>query len=376
MKVAIITLPLGTNYGGIMQAYALQTVLERLGHNVSFLEQKLFPLHSQWEMPFVYMKRLYKKMIHKDYLLKIFQDPRLTIRKNTDEFIRNHIHLRKMEESQWTLDLAKEYEVFVVGSDQVWRPCYFPISIETAYLNFIRDANVVRLSYAASFGTDENEYTERQIQQCSALLKRFNAVSVREHTAVQICHQRFDVEATQVLDPTLLLDPTDYTLLFNSHNIPQHKGNLMTYILDSNCALEEIIAFVSNTMNLEPFQTNSNIVDDGRQKIEDLIQPPIEEWLKGFCDAEFIITDSFHACVFAILFRKSFIVYQNEQRGSSRFKSLLELFHLQSRMFVSLADFKNRYMELLAPIDYSVIEPILNRERVKSREFLINNLTR
>lgn len=99
------------------------------------------------------------------------------------------------------------------------------------------------------------------------------------------------------------------------------------------------------------------------------MQQPVERWLRGFYDAEFVFTDSFHACVFAIIFRKQFVVYGNKERGMARFDSLLGMFGLEDRLVSSVAEVKS-----LRRIDYDNVDAKLNDMRSRSMAFLQESL--
>ena len=103
MKIAIVTLPLHSNYGGLLQAYAIQTVLQRMGHEVEHLQLKSYvkPLHPKWRMPLVYSKRIWRKYFGGEKGLPILMDPRKWIRKHTDEFIDTYIYARYLSEEEW-----------------------------------------------------------------------------------------------------------------------------------------------------------------------------------------------------------------------------------------------------------------------------------
>lgn len=324
MKIAIITLPLHTNYGGILQAYALQTVLQRMGHDVQHLQPKVeyLPLHPAWQMPFVWVKRLIRKCFLGEWKLPIFEHPHRWMRRYTDVFIHQHIVMRSLLDEEWNASLAKNYDVFIVGSDQVWRPCY-ALPIERYFLSFLDDTcSNPRIAYAASFGTENCEFSANQILDCSKLLQKFSFVSVREQSGVEICKQLFGVRASHLLDPTLLLSKDDYLKLIQ--NQKPSKGNLMVYVLDETPDIRLFISQIAASEKLVPFNANYSL--GNRLGIPQL---PIENWLRGFVDAKLIITDSFHACVFAIIFNKPFICLGNDERGMTRFHSLLDLFGLQ-----------------------------------------------
>lgn len=372
MKIAILTLPLHTNYGGILQCYALQTVLERMGHEVFVIEKEFkparLPLHL---MPFCYGKRILKNIIGQKCPIlyeQRYNRIQYAIRENTDRFINTYIRIKRYKSFS---DIKKnEYNAIVVGSDQVWRPVYFGFDkIENAYLKFAEKWNIKRVSYAASFGTDKWEYTPKQTYECSRLLNIFDAVSVRENSAVRSCKQYLGVNANQVFDPTLLLEKEDYIKLFEVANTSKSNGNLLCYILDETEEKKNLIQFVANEKGLKPFNVTAKLYDENAPLYE-RIQPPIEQWLRGFHEAEMVITDSFHGCIFSILFRKPFIIIANVGRGMTRFTSLLKLFNLESRLVCSWKDFQEHQMDLMTQIDYSSININLQTMRKESLSFL------
>lgn len=367
MKIAILTLPLHTNYGGILQAYALQTILGRMGHDVHVIERKRKPLSLPiYKMPFSYGKRIIKNLIGRRFPLfyeqKINRE-RPIIQQYTDEFIHKYIHLKQY--NNFSDILPSEYDAFVVGSDQVWRPKYFGINqIEDAYLKFAKDWDVKRLAYAASFGTENWEYTLLQTVNCSILLKLFDAISLREDAGVKLCKKYFGLNSLQVLDPTMLLNKEDYIKLFKQSNTPLSKGNLLCYILDETPEKEQIVCRIAKEKGLNVFKTNSK-VENRQAPLNERIQPPVEQWIRGFYDADFVITDSFHACVFSILFNKPFLVCSNIDRGLSRFKSILNVFDLQDRMIIDAHDYKR-----LDNIKWENINSILKNKREEAYRFL------
>lgn len=369
MKIGIITLPLHSNYGGILQAYALQTILERMGHEVYIIEKKKFPLSLPlYKMPFSYGKRIIKNLI--GCKCSIFYEQKYNrqqslIRLNTDRFISSYIHLVQYDDFS---DIEEsEYDAIVVGSDQVWRPRYFEVnhsSIEDAYLKFAEDWKIKRIAYAVSFGTDEWEYSFQQTFDCSRLLKKFEQVSVRESSGAELCHKYFGINVEQVLDPTLLIKKEDYIQLFEKNKVSESKGNLLVYILDEIPEKSELINKIAEEKKLIPFKVNSK-VGKGGLSLPEYIQPTVEEWIRGFYDAEFVVTDSFHACVFSILFNKPFIVYGNENRGLSRFTSVLNIFGLEERLLKNLSEYRQ-----FDEIDWNRVNSLLEKKIKDSCKFL------
>ena len=365
MKIAILTLPLHTNYGGILQAYALQTVLERMGHEVTHFQPKVkyTRLHNPVVMPLVWVKRLYRKYFQGDSQLPIFENPYKWARKNTDRFISENLNCRFLAPEEWNEVLAKDYDAVVVGSDQVWRPIYSP-DVTRFFTAFLGHSDICRIAYSASFGVDVNEFSDEQVACGREYLKLFSAISVREESGIRLCKELFDVQACQVLDPTMLLDCADY-MKFASR-APKSQGNLMVYVLDRTEEKDAFISEFAEKRGLVPFYANSKaeMPWDVDIPAAERQQPPLETWLKGFADAEFVLTDSFHACVFSILFHKPFGVFVNLERGLSRIESLLRTLGLMDRCIFDAP------VDLDRPIDWELIDNVLMQKAESSMEFL------
>lgn len=364
MKIAILTLPLHTNYGGILQAYALQTVLERMGHEVCLIEKRREPLRLPlWKAPLSYGKRIVKNLTGHPF--PIFYEQKINreepiVRQNTDKFINKYIKRRIVDD--YSDIQEKDFDAFVVGSDQIWRPKYFH-EIEHAFLDFTEGWNVKRIAYAASFGTDVWEYTSKQTKRCRELIKNFDAVSVRESSGVNLCRKYLGADAAHLLDPTMLLSIDDYCNLGESANIHNNKGILFNYILDETSDKWNLIYRISAEKGLTPFHICIN--RDFNVPVEKRIQPPLEQWLRGFIDAKFVVTDSFHACVFSIIFHKPFLAVGNSNRGLSRFTNLLNLFGLGDRLSV-----KSNISNENNDINWKNVDNVLLNYKEKSHLFL------
>lgn len=373
MRIGILTLPLHTNYGGILQAYALQTVLERMGHDVVVFNLKNKKQKQPlWRYPLCYTKRCYQKFIKRQRVI-IFREhyankTQPIIAEKINTFINRKIHLKVLDKLEELNN--KDYNVLVVGSDQVWRPRYFhfPGGIKNAYLFFAKDWNIKRIAYAASFGTDEWEYSSTETTECANLVKLFDEVSVREKTGVELCRVKFAISASHVLDPTLLLDKEFYIDMLSKGNTHKSSGTLLCYILDPTDANTKLINDISLLYKLVPFKANAksnNILDC----LEDRTLPSIEQWLRSFYDAELVVTDSFHACVFSIIFGKQFVVVGNQGRGLTRIISLLEMFGLQDRLVNCIDD-----LGKMSRIDFVGVHKLLHTYQIKSQDFLKRSL--
>lgn len=366
MKIGILTLPLHFNYGGILQAYALQTILERMGHEVEIIDYPFGSPKNSWiRWIRIWLRRLLRVLSGKKiYIFYEWKEKSLlpVMCQYTRKFI--NVYIKKSEYYSELVSIPEnKYDAIVVGSDQIWRRC-FSKDIKTAFLYFTRNWKIKRISYAASFGTDEWEYNDIETKECKEAVSLFDAVSVRERSAIGICKKYLNIKAEQVLDPTMLLTKEDYIALIEKSNVPKSQGTLFCYILDTTPEKNTVIADIAKCRNLVPFKVNA-IEGNHRCPIEQRIAKPVEQWLRGFMDAEMIVTDSFHACVFSIIFNKPFIVIANRDRGLARFQSLLDVFGLADRI---------NSVKAYIPIDYDKVNLLLQKERTRSLKYLENNL--
>ena len=373
MKRGVLALQLRYNFGGILQAYALQKTLKELGHDAVHIDQCKYVSLGPWYKKYpIYLKRAIRKHLGcEDILVRadvaINNDSKI-ISTHTEPFIEKYI--KRIFTKDFSNIKESDFDAFVVGSDQVWRTKYFFSKTENAYLDFAKDWDIKRIAYAASFGTEEWEYNEELTLNCSNLVKKFNAISVRESSAVELCKEKLGVYAQHVLDPTMLLKKEDYISLFEQANIDKSDGNLFCYILDKKGEKDDIVNNIAKMLQLTPFYVNSRY-QDSNAPLEERIQQPVEKWLRAFHDAEFVITDSFHACVFSLLFNKPFIVYGNKDRGLTRLYSLLEMFGLEDRLATSLEDIEKI---LLTAIDWKNVNKTHAEWKEKSISFLTNSL--
>ena len=377
MKIGVLTLPLNSNYGGVLQAYALQTVLRRMGHEVYEVELKKnmrWQYPPLWKIPLSFGKRFLFKYILRRKNQKIFLEkyerriyPILI--HDILEFESKYIKQYKVDKFS---DCTGKFDAWICGSDQIWRYKYYPFfegNIANVYLKFLGNDKCKRIAYAASFGTEEWEYPEDETKECKKWIDKFDAVSVREVSALKLCSLYYSIDAQYVLDPTMLLSDVDYKRLIDYSQVPKSKGNLFCYILDGTEEKENVVKAIESRRHLKAFYMNGDC-GNHLEDIENRIQPPVESWLRAFYDSEFIITDSFHACVFSILFHKQFLVLGNKERGLARIYSLLAMFGLEDRLTsASTLDVKN-----IPFIDFVKVDEILNNLRKKSFLFLEESL--
>lgn len=378
MKIGILTQPLHNNYGGLLQNYALQQVLKGIGHEpvtidwnaTSSLREKL------WRIKQNILFKLGFKGVKKPLYYPNRTDE-VVISRNTDYFISKYISKTQTitSESEFSkVARGLNCGAFVVGSDQVWRPGYngFP---KAMFLDFTDGMKVIRIAYAVSFGTSVWEFSAELTKDCARLAKKFDLITVREKSGLNLCREHFGVEATWVLDPTMLLNREDYEKVVVLEKESKSVGTLFYYILDPDDEKKSLIEKVADEMNMKPFtimpkyQAENRTKEDVKKRIEDCVFPSVTSWLRAFMDAEMVVVDSFHGAVFSIIFNKPFWVIANAERGNARFESLLGLYGLEDRM-ISPGD----KVDLAKEIDWTRVNAIREREKKRCIDLLRNAL--
>lgn len=374
MKIAILTLPPVSNYGNILQCYALQRTLESMRHEVTVLHNTLNARKPNIFYPFYLGYRIYKNIKH-----RIRKEPRDPIfyesyynktssieRKYTYAFVEKYLHIRYVDDL-FTIKEG-EYDAFIVGSDQVWRESFLPWQwrpLENAFLLFTSSwSKIIRVAYAVSFGQDVWQYSRAKTDKCAELAKKFNAISVREDSGVELCSKYLGVKASHVIDPTLLLPQEEYTKLLIHADMQKMNGDLFVYLLDNSPEKEILINQIAHDKHLTPYWINSN--ESNRSATP---KPPVEQWLKGIMESKFVICDSFHGCVFSIIYNKPFVVIGNQRRGMARFTSLLRMFDLENRLCLNPLEFS-----LPKDPDYSRIQLKIARLREEAITWIENSI--
>ncbi|MFA6592172.1 MAG: polysaccharide pyruvyl transferase family protein [Bacteroidales bacterium] len=376
MKVGILTHPLETNYGGILQAFALQTALRKMGFDAITIDRhnrvlsEPFAHHAKW-----YLKRLFRHYFRSEIISDRW-NPSMTekdyevISSNTRRFVESRMSLttKVYSDELWKIDRDYAFDAYVVGSDQVWNRYYCPAS----FLDFVKRDNVRRVFYAASSSPDIFAGDPSLCQKCRELIAGFDAVSVREKPLVRLAEDSLGVKAELVLDPVLLLEPEDFMSKIKSS--PEHGAHVFSYILDKTVRKSCIVERVSSLLSLPVESVNAAkpYVRMWKMHLEDNVFPSVDNWLESLATSSFVVTDSFHGAVFSILFNKPFVVIGNEMRGIERFKTLLSTFSLESRLLHSPDELDGIAG---AMIDYENVNNLRKSLKARSIEFLENALT-
>lgn len=356
-KIALLNIYYDNNYGGNLQRYALYSVLRRIGYDVKYLYfRQNWNLYNGKRILKDTIKQLIKHycFFQKGEQVCWWREEDDLYKKQTsitEQFLEMYIQHSPVLYGKWWLErYAKrnQYDAYIVGSDQVWRKKYVQrFGLGTWFFDFLPDNyKGKRIAYGASFGVSESEYTKEEQDMILPLFNKFDAVSVREESGVNLLKQYgwTSPEATCVLDPTLLLKAEDYIDLINAGDTYPLQGRLLCYILDMDEKKEQLINTKSRELKMRP-----TILSAGKDATLS-----VEQWLRSFKDAEYVITDSYHGLLFSLIFHKPFKLLINQSRGASRFESI------ERQLKIKLSE----------PIDWNQLDSQLEVERNKSIQFL------
>lgn len=373
------------NYGGVLQAYALCKKIEFLGYECEQIDIEFL---SEW-------KNLnFSRSFIDDYIKKIKFIKKIYIKfskiKNGKKIKRNKLIRKTWEDSftkfskiiiphsdelynSKTIHTANgKYDIFVVGSDQVWNPIYY---YEPFFLTFVTNA-VPKIAYAASIS--QNQLSDNVKKLYSQNLRDFRAISVREESAVHLLSEIVDNHIEHVLDPTLLLDKNDWDAITDGRI--EKEPYLFCYFLgdDENMrtlakefAIKKQVKLVNICHATGIFHKSD--ISFGDVSFE---APTPNEFLSLIKYAEYIFTDSFHASVFSLIYQRQFFVFSRQEFKSmgTRLYSLTLLFNVEDRFCDTIDKVNIQYIEKIIDIDYSRRFDMFEEMKQKSITYLKNSL--
>lgn len=386
MKIGIITFYNGNiNHGGMLQAYALQKTIENLGYDceqicldnritekLSFKDKVKLVFKLKFGVFNLIKRKLYDRKINK----KLFSIKQ----RQSEAFLefQNLIpHTKKIYKAEEINELNDIFDEFVCGSDQVWTPYSGGIRpVPHKWNYYLEFTNKRKISYAASFGADvlPKQFEEEAVKRINNL----DAISVREANAKKLISNKIHKNIQIVLDPVLLIEPDEWMKIVKK---PVEEKYMLAYILGNSNQSRIIIQDASNLMKEKlitiPFIGDYNELDFKFGDIQKIDISP-KEFLGYIKYSDFVITDSFHCVVFSILFEKRFVVLKRnldkeKKAMNSRLTDLLSLVGLDDRI-VDNTSSRNIQEILNRPIDYSSVLKKIEEEKIKSLEWLQNNL--
>lgn len=369
MQIGILTIPFNNNYGGYLQAFALMTVLKQMGHEPTLIMRRHLknPI-SFGEKVKYFVKGFVKSIVRRDKYPLIYNVENMFWKRGKEMQKFLNFYIQPQTKYIYTVDELKnecegKFDAYIVGSDQVWRSIYVPGIVSNMFLDFTQGWNVKRIAYAASFGSENPEYTIEEKEVCGKLVEKFDAISVREDSGLSVFkYFRWNVNKPKVvLDPTLLLSRDEYNKILPKKN-ENVSGKIFCYVLDKNNETQNVISRVQNLLNKPVYEISD--IQKG-----DSVLPSIEMWLSAIRDSDFVITDSFHGMVFSIIFNKPFVVCTNKDRGASRFVSLLSRLGLSDNLVSDFIDIKK-----ICEIDWSIVNSTVKESVNDSIEFINTSL--
>ena len=360
-KVGIITFHNEQNYGAVLQAYALQETIKKLGCE-SYIINYIEPIEKYWKSIFTEKQKIANIKIWLKIMITniVYFKKNRKRKKNFYKFINKNIKLYgKYKNERQLKDNAPEFDVYITGSDQVWNT-KITKGLKDAYTLNFGTSNITRASYAASLGNDKID--ESEIAEYREKLKILNKISVREDTGKEILEKILHRNIELVLDPTLLLDRKDWNNV-KSDSKDEKKKYILIYDLEKNNIVYEVANEIKEKLKIP-------IVNFRRKRWKKIIgkyESGPEEFLNLINNAEIVVTNSFHGAVFSIIFHKKFYVIPHTTTFS-RTKNLLRILNLEKQIIGDKKQIKDILSE--EEINYELVEEKLKIERQKSIKYI------
>ena len=224
---------------------------------------------------------------------------------------------------------------FVIGGDQMWNHRIHFVK-EDCFLNFVRD-DKIKISYSTSFGAADHHPPKEHLDKVAPLLRRFDAISVREDYGVGIANRTYLAKARDIIDAVFLPDVNEYTDLISQADCELPDKYLAAFILNPSAEKRRQIEAIAKKMNLKILMLPDAAAGNHEQfkstfeGLQMLSPLSVANFIKAYYNASYIVTDSFHGTCMSYVFKKNFNVYYNEIRGADRFISLMKLLNLDCR---------------------------------------------
>ncbi|MDO4356924.1 MAG: polysaccharide pyruvyl transferase family protein, partial [Clostridia bacterium] len=332
------------NYGSHLTYYALYQVLRSLNQTILLIS---WPKNSEWKP---YEKpALFQEMPYSQHSIAALVDRRCDMRR-----------------------FNAQCETFILGSDQLLNNNLYKWFNKFQQLDWVYN-NKRKIAYAASFGADYTWGTAEERAEMAHFMQQFDAFSVREDSGVLLAEKELGVEAIQVLDPVFLADVEIYHELADKSQKEKIEGSyVFCYTLDYTADKEEVINRISKKLSLAKHVAvdAAKEIEHGEWQQEILRGISVERWLAEIRGSQLVVTDSFHGMCFAIIFGIPFIALCNEERGATRFYSLLKKLKLENRLVSNVKELIEKEDILLNPIDFVSVRERLEILRTESLEWL------
>ena len=380
MKIAILTRRAGFNMGSTLQAYAMFKMLNKQGHDVKILNYDEYARFFMWRVkPFVFktLKRI--PLIPRiSFIKKRFPLERIFAQQaKFEQFEARYFPLteKKYRNSQELKETLGSYDAYVCGSDQIWSPMMFD---PTFFLDFATEQPGIKtVAYAPSLGVTSVESLSKD---AVALIKRIPDISCREKEGANVLSEIVGHPVPTVLDPTLMLNKEDWDAVKSRESLTNKKDYILTYFLHTRSYKDNIPHHLIDTLKK---QTGLDVVNLQMYNMEEIIAADEQIYDAGPADfitlisgAKYVVTNSFHCCVFSSIFSKRFFVFEKYRKDSDVDNQNPRLYNLLEAVNRKEALIKDEN----APIDLSFYPAKDNRtesfmeKRDISMEFIKHSL--
>lgn len=375
-KVGLITY-YGDNYGGVLQAYALEHIVMANGYDCELISNDFLWIQSgikrfqgKWKNLMAAIKNpsdyLAKRKIYHQYAPQ--QASKVA---KFEEFRRNNLRINKTGYTTYQEYLRNppQYDIYLCGSDQIWNPNLY--CDNGFYFAGFAPEDALKISYASSIGV--SSVSEKQAAFMAPLLNRLDVVGTREQKGADIINAISEKKATVVLDPTLLLDAQDWSKVAAPRLIEEEY--VFCYLFGEREYIAEVKQKVAELTGMKivciPFVPRELDSDD-----EKIFDAGPAEFISLIQNASLVLTDSFHATAFSINLKTPFISLcrfaKSDKKGmNDRLVTILNMVGLSDRL-VDAGDAISA--EFLYDVDFEKVHEKLNRKRQADRKFLLDAL--
>lgn len=360
MQINTITCHDVYNHGASLQAYALQTYLEFLGHDVKIIDYKpdyLSGHYSLWSVDNPVYNRPFIKQL---YLLAKLPERLLALRRKRkfDEFTHKFLRLTKRYNSYEELKkYPPQADVYIAGSDQIWNTLFQNGRDAAFYLDFAPKC-AKRIAYAASFATKDVAEDCRLF--VSEMMKNFDYISIREAISIPLLVRLGRNDGIAVCDPVFLLSKEQW-----NHLLPNNEENITPYVLvydsDNSSKIKEIACNIANDRGLPIYNVSAFKLPYASKDY--WCSSPLD-FVRLIRDAEFVVSNSFHATAFSMIFHRDFCVVNRTEAINERLFSLLEQYGLEDRLI------SDGLKKIYNSIDYKTVQSKIDGDIVISKKFL------
>lgn len=379
-KIGIVSCYYVKNYGSMLQAYAVQKILENRQidcENIQYVKKRDLLLYTKKilnkNIRKVQLKNLKKKIIGKIKYNELGKNFKKRDNKFED-FKNKYIKISKPYIGYEILKTtSKDYDAFLLGSDQVWHPN----NIDNHYftMEFI-DEKIPKITYAPSFGV--SDIPDNQIEMTKKYLNRIEHISVREESGKQIIKQLINKDVDVVLDPTFMVEIEEWDKIQPKTNLINDKY-IFCYFLGENKEHRNVVEKIKEMTGYK-IVTLPHIdeIVKADKKFGDIQMYDVgpSEMINLIKNASIICTDSFHCTAFSIMYEKEFYTFNRFKENhktstNTRLKSILSILGLENRLYTQ---YNNVYDDIGKKIDYSNAREKLKEMKEKSNKFLDNAL--